>query len=458
MPIQITCTTCGKRLQVGDQHAGKRVACPGCKTVLTAPGTAAPAASPPPPAAPKPAAPAAKPASAAVKPAPAKPAAPPPSAPIEEPAPSVPDEDFSFGSARKKDDDEEDEPKPKAKEREKDAGKVKKPAPKAKKKLDDDDDDEMPRKKQAAREADSDEEVKRSAKAWGSFGGGSALCRWGIWLVFLALAYGLGLFGYISIGLVEDPYGTAEAIQALGGPFIFVPFYGINFVGVLLTFMGRTRLLSIPSGTGVKKVFFGAWLFTLVWFLSAVAGLAFSIMFGMEASELRNSAGMRSSPGDYFAFAVLAYGIGLPFWALSDLSIIPAFAVVGGSIPSLRLRRRVGSLTFGLQLLIVLEIVVGIGGGFLIRDMEKRRDRYEPPAISSSTKGGFPTTTVTVRPSRGSSGAEQEKQVTIVVLAVLLLAHLIYTGLFASLYGAGRAAVTAAREAEEAAEDEEIGS
>lgn len=37
MPIETTCQTCGKRLRVGDEHAGKVARCPGCQTVYAVP-------------------------------------------------------------------------------------------------------------------------------------------------------------------------------------------------------------------------------------------------------------------------------------------------------------------------------------------------------------------------------------------------------------------------------------
>lgn len=37
MPIEITCTSCSKRLRVPDNAAGKRVKCPQCQTILSVP-------------------------------------------------------------------------------------------------------------------------------------------------------------------------------------------------------------------------------------------------------------------------------------------------------------------------------------------------------------------------------------------------------------------------------------
>ena len=44
MPIETNCQTCGQRLRVGDEHAGKLARCPACQTVYTVPGLDPPAA------------------------------------------------------------------------------------------------------------------------------------------------------------------------------------------------------------------------------------------------------------------------------------------------------------------------------------------------------------------------------------------------------------------------------
>ena len=44
MPIETKCTTCGKTLRVGDEHAGSQARCPACSTVFVVPGGAAQAA------------------------------------------------------------------------------------------------------------------------------------------------------------------------------------------------------------------------------------------------------------------------------------------------------------------------------------------------------------------------------------------------------------------------------
>jgi hypothetical protein len=41
VPIEFSCDSCGKRLRVKDESAGKRVKCPGCQTILRVPGKVA---------------------------------------------------------------------------------------------------------------------------------------------------------------------------------------------------------------------------------------------------------------------------------------------------------------------------------------------------------------------------------------------------------------------------------
>lgn len=45
MAITTACTACGKQVRVADEHAGKTIKCPGCKSPLTLPGAAGPSAS-----------------------------------------------------------------------------------------------------------------------------------------------------------------------------------------------------------------------------------------------------------------------------------------------------------------------------------------------------------------------------------------------------------------------------
>jgi hypothetical protein len=114
MSISVTCT-CGKRLSVKDELAGKRVRCPGCQGVVAIPAAGA-APTPPPAAAPRPPAPPAKP--AAMPPAP--PAAPAAKRPPQPAKAMLVDEDEAVAAvaparaAKPVDDEETDRPRRRA--------------------------------------------------------------------------------------------------------------------------------------------------------------------------------------------------------------------------------------------------------------------------------------------------------------------------------------------------------
>jgi hypothetical protein len=99
--IHITCQHCTRDIRVADEHAGKKIRCPGCKEVLVLPA----------------AAPAVKPAKAAPAPSPSpiKKAAPPP-VPKRRP-PEDDDEEIAVADAVAEDEDEDDEPRPRKRKR-----------------------------------------------------------------------------------------------------------------------------------------------------------------------------------------------------------------------------------------------------------------------------------------------------------------------------------------------------
>jgi phage FluMu protein Com len=91
--IHITCQHCSRDIRVADEHAGKKIRCPGCKEVLTLP--AAP-----------------QPAKTAPAPSPIKKAAP-PALPKRRP----PEDDEEIAVAEAVDEEEDDEPRPRKRRR-----------------------------------------------------------------------------------------------------------------------------------------------------------------------------------------------------------------------------------------------------------------------------------------------------------------------------------------------------
>jgi hypothetical protein len=104
--IHITCQHCSRDIRVADEHAGKRIRCPGCKEVLTLPAAAA----------------APQPAKAAPVPSSIKKTAPPP-IPKRRP-PEDDDEEIAVAEAvdEDEDEDEDDEPRPRKRKRRKRRG------------------------------------------------------------------------------------------------------------------------------------------------------------------------------------------------------------------------------------------------------------------------------------------------------------------------------------------------
>lgn len=98
MMIQLKCPHCGKDMRAGDEHAGKKVRCPGCKEVVTLPAaTTAVKAAPP------------------AAPTPIRKAGPPP-VPKRRPARDEEDEPVEMtGAEDESDEDEEEEDRPRRK-------------------------------------------------------------------------------------------------------------------------------------------------------------------------------------------------------------------------------------------------------------------------------------------------------------------------------------------------------
>jgi hypothetical protein len=465
LPIQLTCHSCSKRLQIGDQYAGRRVSCPGCKTILTAPGSlVAPVAASPP--APAPAPDAAK-ASGTVKaPATARAAVPPPPpvpTPLVTPQEESSEKPFSFGkkktakSEARDNESGDDDPPPRKKHEER--GDDDDPLPR--KKRDNKRDDEAPSRRKHDRGRSSKWEDP-TPNLWNGFAAGCSLAWWGLWIEFLSVVYWFGILGYIFLGLLDDPRGMLFKINDAGGPAIFVPFFAGVLLGTALTFLGRTRMLTIPSGTGAKKVFLGAWAFTGIRVLAAITA---AILIAMASTEWPDVRTVTPAEWDtkgkdaflHFVLALFAFVISIPFWILADLTTIPAIAVVGGAIPSLRVRRRAGWVTFLLQGLLLAYVFVTSSGGIVVGIAANKID-FKPKISeesSSPSSGKNPPLTPSKAKDDVDSGVKGVKAVVMLMLTTCVAIQFFYTILFASLYSAGRrGAIEEIEQAEDNADDD----
>src|SRR5262249_20323059 len=158
-------------------------------------------------------------------------------------------------------------------------------------------------------------------------------------------------------------------------------------------------------GTGAKKVFLGAFLFTLIR-LFAVAGAA--ILAVMAVTEWKSDP---DGAGGRMALAMLVWVVGVPFWLLADLSTIRAMAIAGGAIPNRPLRRKAGWVAFILQLLVIGYVVLVVAlyfGGDRIDWNELRPQRT---ATAQPGRVGRPPTTTTTRTTTTSSVSDKTKTV-----------------------------------------------
>jgi hypothetical protein len=330
------------------------------------------------------------------------------------------------------------------------------PPPRKKREERSDDDDPSPRKRDNRRDDEAPSRRKhnrgRSSKwddpapnLWNGFAGGCSLAWWGLWIEFLSVVYWFGILGYIFLGLLDDPRGMLFKINDAGGPAIFVPFFAGVLLGTALTFLGRTRMLTIPSGTGAKKVFLGAWAFTGIRVLAAITA---AILIAMASTEWPDVRTMTPAEWDtkgknaflHFVLALFAFVISIPFWILADLTTIPAIAVVGGAIPSLRVRRRAGWVTFLLQGLLLAYVFVASSGGIVVGVAASKID-FKPKITeesSSPSSSKSPPLTPSKTKEDVESGVKGVKAVVMLMLTTCVAIQFFYTILFASLYGAGR--------------------
>jgi hypothetical protein len=231
VPIILVCPSCGLRLQVPDELAGRRVSCSGCRAVVTAPAALPPAAVPLPIPVPVPAPP------------------PPP------PGPANP---FAFDGSGGD---------PEARDRRRDRDR------------DDDDDDDY-------RPARSGGLAGRGR--WAPFNTGCGLAKWGAVIEMGGVAY---LFLLVELVLLEAA-GAVRVSSTFGnmGAFLPVPFFLPILVGTAMMGIGRLRMANVPPQTGAGSVLSSAGIITIVRF---VLLLAAAILVMVAISSTRGSSGAK---------------------------------------------------------------------------------------------------------------------------------------------------------------------
>jgi phage FluMu protein Com len=387
--IKLVCTECGKRLQVEDQYAGRRVSCPKCKAVVRAPGekvtkAAVPAAPPP---------------------------APPPPPPREERNP--------FGFESRSGGEPRQAPVKQRTGLVEVPDKPKDPAGSGRRESDNGEDRARPRFYGRGR----GEPRRAPARAWAGFGAGCRLAQGGAWAEFVGFAVGVALLVYVAADAAEagppGPYSATLTFLGLGAVLLGAA------AGCGLVCLGRVRMLGLPDGTGATGPLVGALVITAARLLATLAAVALLVLAYTESA-----AGSRRDAADYLRQSLEAWGAGMLLWSVADLAMLPAVAIAGAAIPSYPLRRRVGGATVLLQVSGVLFVLL-VAGLYL----DGRPGPGAPPA-----RGGRPAA------GGGLVPAEVGGLVAGVGLVVVLL---LYTVAYSSLYAAGARAVREARQAEE---------
>ncbi|HJZ57331.1 MAG TPA: hypothetical protein VKE74_20350 [Gemmataceae bacterium] len=367
MPIIVVCPSCGKRLQVRDELAGRRVACPGCKTVLSAPAAAPPL-------------------DLDSEPAPT---------PVRPPVPAAADNPFTFSEPA-----------------------ARKPAPALVR------DNRYPKDEDEYEDEDEDrDEVDRrpAAKRWAGFGSGCGLVGWGLWVEWAAILYWAGLIEFVLASSLNKQGGPPKLIDS-GGPFVLFPMFFLLLIGTTVIGLGRLRMLSLPAGTGASGVLGGAAALTGLRGLALLAGTVFIALAGVE--WLNKGLGT----GRYVGLGGGAYLVAVLAGVVAELSVIPGVAVAGGAMPRRRLMRRAGLVSFILQLLALVWVVLIAVVYFVVASI----DLAGP--IGRPAPGPAP---------RGKPAAADPDSPVMLGMAVgfvILIVQSAYTLLHYSLYAAGRSA------------------
>ncbi|MDY3555823.1 hypothetical protein R5W24_004969 [Gemmata sp. JC717] len=252
------------------------------------------------------------------------------------------------------------------------------------------------------------------ALPWQAFARG---CRWvgrGIVTEFLAVTVlfmtvagvGLGRLGVIPVARVNSDYSAPV-------------FFALYLAGTGCICAGRWMMLRLPAGTGGTGVLIGAFCLSALRFVALLCGLVLVVTALVSPGE--RSVG--------FDWAGRLYLLGYVAGFVAEMSVVAAMGVVGGALPTDRLRRRAGAVTLVLQLvasawvvLMALIIYAGMLVEFLPRPAPNPAARPAPPAA--------PEVPVARRAAVLLGG-----------LSVAYLFHAGYAFVHYSLFAAGRGAV-----------------
>ncbi|AWM37546.1 hypothetical protein GobsT_44680 [Gemmata obscuriglobus] len=263
-----------------------------------------------------------------------------------------------------------------------------------------------------------------SAGPWRSFARGCRWVEWGIVTEFLAVTLmfmvvagvGLGRLGVIPVARVNSDYSAPV-------------FFGLLLVGTGCVCAGRLMMLQLPAGTSGLGVLMGAFCLSGLRFLALLCALLF-VAFALVSRGDR--AVGTEWVGRLYALAAVAGFV-------AEVSVVAGMGVVGGALPTDRLRRRAGAVALALQLMVsawvvlmALIIYAGLFAEFLPRPAPVPAARPAPPAAPIPVA--------------------QRAGLLLGGLLVVYLFNAAYSFIHYSLFAAGRAAAESNRSGSESAQ------
>lgn len=373
---RVDCPTCGKSLKYGDAQAGKPAKCPRCLTAFTLPM----ALDEPPPPPPRPA-PVPPPAPRPIPTrAPAAPVVVPWTPAAYPPRPATPSEPLPLDD----------------------------PPPPGGGYTDDFDTDGY--------------DAPRSSRWHAGFGAGCGLVKWGMWVNFASSAY---IFMLVEVSLLGVAMKNRD-LFVVGTIGLYVPVFLLQLAGTAMMLAGWWRMTAVPANSGASGLLAGA---------GILAGLRELVLFVGTAFLLAAAVANGLDTVKYLANAYAALVIGNVCIWVATFSAIPGMAIVGGELPSRRLRQKAGQITLVHQILAIAalglvalayftlsasELVPGGGGGAM-----------DDPA--PLPRGGR------VGAGRAAPAGESHPELLMMFFVmVLLVIEGVYTYLHYSLYSVGQ--------------------
>lgn len=267
---------------------------------------------------------------------------------------------------------------------------------------------------------------KPKARWLAGFAEGCGLVKYGVWADFAGVVCLVGILEITLLGLATKNRGLV-LVESIG-LFVFLPLFLCQLAGTGLVGFGRFRMMSVPANTGAGGVLTGAVVLTALRVVVLFVGMVLLVVAAADR-------GLESLK--YAMFSLSAYMIAAFAGLAAEVSVIPGIAIIGGEIPSRRLRQRAGLVSLVFQILALLWIgllamtyFLGLSADFL--------------GNAGGGGGRFAGAPAPANPRRDApaNGPESGIVLLMLLLMVILAIQAAYTYLHYSLYAASqRAAV-----------------